>query len=93
MSEDGGYGSVLGQITFAPDYDDEHLLVLALKMFVPLTELIERLLIIDGVTEHSDAGIVEEEVSQVVDGSITSGVPNIELNSLTINFDQLGIIL
>ena len=25
LSEDGGHGSVLGQITFAPDDDDEHL--------------------------------------------------------------------
>ena len=62
-------------------------------MFVPLTELIERRLIIDGVAKHSDAGFIEEEVGQVVDLSITSGVPNIELHSLTINFDQLCIIL
>ena len=62
-------------------------------MIVPLAELIERLLIIDGVTEHSDASIGEEEVSQVVDGSITSSIPNIELHFMLINLDQLCIVL
>ena len=62
-------------------------------MLVPLAELVERLLIIDSVAEHSNTGICEEEVSQVVDRGVASGIPNIELHSMLVNVDKFSIVL
>ena len=93
LREDCGYSSALCQITFAPNDDNEHFSRLALQMFVPLAELVERLLIIDSVAEHSNTGIREEEVSQVMDGGITSSIPNIELHSMFVNVDKFSIVL
>ena len=94
MCEDCRHRSALCQITFAPDDDDEHISRFALQMLVPLAELIERLLIIDSIAEHANAGIGEEEVSQVVDGGIASSIPNVELNFMfVVNIDELSIVL
>lgn len=62
-------------------------------MLVPLAELVERLLIIDSVAEHSNTSISEEEVSQVVDRGVASGIPNIELHSMLVNVDKFSIVL
>ena len=93
LREDCGYSSALCQITFAPNDDNEHFSRLALQMLVPLAELVERLLIIDSVAQHSNTGIVQEEVSQVVDRGVASSIPNIELHLVIANVDKFSIVL
>ena len=93
MREDCWYSSALCQITFASNDDNEHLSRLAFQMLVPLAELVERLLIIDSVAEHSNTGIGEEEVSQVVDRGVASSIPNIELHSMLVHIDKFSIVL
>ena len=93
LRENFRYGSVPSKVTLASHDDDEHLWLLALKMIVPLTKLVERIFIIDGIAEDSNSSIFEEEVSQVVDGCITSSIPNIKLNFLIVYCDELCVIL
>ena len=93
LCKDCGYGSVCGQITLASNDNNEHLLILALEVLIPFTELVKRLLIIDGVTENSNAGIGEEEVSKVMNGGVTSCIPNIQLHFLVVYLNELGVVL
>ena len=58
--------SVRGQITFTTHDDNEHLLVLALQVLVPLAELVKRLLIIDGIAEDTDTCISQEQMRKIV---------------------------
>ena len=93
MREDSRNGSISGQVAFASDDNNEHLVLLALKVIVPFAKLVKRLLIINGVAEDSDTGISKEEVSKVVDRSITSCIPNIELEFVLVDLDELSVVL
>ena len=62
-------------------------------MIIPFAKLIEGLFIIDGVAEHTDASISEEEMRQVMHGGVARRVPNVQLHLVLVDLDQLGVVL
>lgn len=73
------HSSVLGQILLAAHNHDEHVLVGVFQVLGPLVEVIERLFIIDGVAEHANSRVLEEEMCEVVNRLVASGIPNVQL--------------
>ena len=87
------HSSAQCQITFCSNDDGKYLFRFVFHILIPLTELVEWLPIINSVDEYYNTTIFEEEMSQVMNNSIASTIPNIELQSISINFLQLPAVL
>ena len=94
LSKGERHGPLTCQVTFVPDEDQVEFLVSLLQMMQPVLQLLKTLLGRDAVAEHSNLGVPQEQMRQVVHAWIAGRVPDIQLQLLRsaafINFDALA---
>lgn len=56
------------------------MVIRVLYVLDPVVQILETLLGVDGVDQHSDLDVSNEQVRQVFDVTVASGIPNIEFD-------------